>query len=770
MRTLLKTIILSSLCLIATWSVAASFIVKKIEIDGLQRVSRTTLLSYLPVKQGHELETAETAKIIKTLYETGFFTNVQLAKDAQTLIIKLQERPTISDITITGNKEIPKEKLDDALKKLGLEKGRFLNHATLQQVKQALRNQYYSTGRYNVRIDVQQTKQSRNRVAISIQISEGAVAKVTGIRIIGVQHYAESKLLSQLHLQESGILTFFTRKDQYSAEKLQQSAQDIQNFYLNRGYINVKVNANQVAITPNREHIYLTFKITEGQQYKFSGYKLSGHLVGAAEVLHKAVNIKQGEIFSRQAVLAANKIMIRRLGDRGYAFANIIPRPQIDKKTRTVLINFDVQPGRKYYIRRIHFSGNATTSELALRNQLYQIEGSLFSAQKIQDSIAQLRQDKYLDPTKPPQIHPVKVPGSNDLLDLDVAIAEKLSAEFQLSLGYSQVYGLLLSTGVTQNNFLGTGKTVGFNINWSRYHKAFSLSYLNPYYLPSGVSRSISIYGQNTDASALNISSYSVDRYGVNVGYGFPLSIHSRLSLGYGFASTRLIIPANAPKEISRFQGRQFQQLLLTAGWSRDTTDVPFYTTKGSQQSLGLTVSTPIYQNALQYFTLTYTNQWYHPLSQNFILHTYGVGGYGNGYGGQSELPFFVNYYAGGVGTQGLNRAYVPYSLGPRTQNGQEILGGNLLMSGSVSIIFPHLFRTPTVRTSIFLDGGNVFNANRNRTDGGFALNNIRYSYGAQLEWWTPLGVPLIFSLARPINSKPGDQLDTFQFTIGTVL
>ena len=776
MKTWLKIIIVSILLSLASLCAAASFTVEKIKVEGLQRVSRTTLLSYLPVKKGQQFATSNARKVIKTLYATGFFINVDLEKEGQTLIVKVQERPTISDIIITGNQEIPKAKLDAALTKLGLQKGRFLDHATLQQVKQALSNQYYGTGRYNVKVDISQSKQTRNRVAIGIKISEGVVAKVKTIKILGNQHYPEKQLLKQLHLQPSGWFTFFTRKDQYSAEKLQQSQQDIQNFYMDRGYIKIKIDSSQVTITPDRKHIYLIFKITEGQQYHFSGYKLSGRLLGKQAVLAKQAFVKKGDIFSRQMIINSNKAMTRALGDDGYAFANIVPKPQIDNKTKTVFINFDVQPGRQYYIRRVNFSGNAATSELALRNQLYQMEGSLYSSQKIQDSVLQLRQNRYLDPTQPPQVTPSKVPGSNDLLDLNVNVAEKLSAEFQISLGYSQVYGLLLNTGVTQNNFMGTGKTAGFNIAWSGYQKSFSLNYFNPYYTPSGVSRSITLSGTKTDAKELNVSSYSTDQYALNINYGFPLSLHSTLTLGYGFGYT-VLHRTSASEEINTFAnnyGTRYRQLLLTMGWSRSTTDQPYFPTRGTQQSLMLTVSAPIYKKALQYYKLTYTNDWYHPLNQYFTLHMHGVLGYGGGYGFMHELPFFENYYAGGLGTQGLNRAYSAYSLGPRDSN-HNALGGNLLVSGMASIILPDFFHAPSVRTSIFFDAGNVFNtgdgtsASKKGTDNRFKSGNFRYSYGAQLQWWTPLGVPLIFSLAAPINNKSGDNLEAFQFSIGTM-
>ncbi len=758
----------------SVWANAA-FVVRQINIQGLQAISNETALSYLPIKVGETLKPQETTNVIKALFATGFFANVILERDGGTLIVVVTERPTISDINVTGNKDIPHDKLDDALKKMGLQKGRFFDQATLEQAKQALTNQYFAMGRYNASVDTAVTQQDRNRVSIQITVSEGSVAKVKGIEIIGDLSYPASDIIGILHLSTPNFMTFFNRKDEYSEDKLQQSVQDLQSFYMDSGYVRIRINSTQVNITPDRKQVYVIFNITEGDKYYYSGYKLTGDLAGQSAALKAVVMLKPGEVFSRQDTLNTSKYMTFILGDQGYAFAKVTPEPVIDDEKKTVFINFNVQPDRKYYVRSINFFGNASTSEIALRNQMYQMEGGLYSATDIQNSMNRLRRDEYIDGVEsPPQVTPKKVDNSNDLLDLNVNIAEKLAASFNLSFGYSQAYGFLVSTGVTHPNFMGTGKTVGFNLSLGAYQKSLSVFYFNPFYTPDGVSRSISIYGTQTSSEQLVLASYNTDSYGLSVTYGFPLSVNSTLSLGYGVQHTNLVEGGAASRTIQNFvnnYGSMFDQLLLTAGWSRQTTDLPIMPTQGTIQSLNLTISAPIDQKPLQYYKLSYTHDWYQPLNDYFIFHTHGIIGYGDGYGFMKGLPFFQNYYAGGMGVQGLNRAYAPLSLGPLDSSGNNI-GGNFLTAGTIELILPKF--SNTVRTSIFLDGGNVFQTNASAlgyspNPFNFGLASMRYSAGAQLEWWTPLNIPLYFSISKPINNAPYDNIDPFQFTIGTL-
>jgi outer membrane protein insertion porin family len=747
----------------------ADFVVRKIEFVGLQRVARATALDYLPIKIGQTFKLAQSTKFIQTFYNTGFFTNIDLAHDGSTLIVTVQERPTISVIKIEGNKSIPQDKLQDALKKMGLETGRFLSHATLESVKQSLINQYYATGRYNVKVDVEQTPESLNRVAVHIQVSEGAIAKVASIKIIGNTVFSEKELVDQLTLSMPSFTTFFTRKDEYSDDKLQTSQEALNNYYLDHGYIRFKIDAAQVAITPDRKEVYLVLRITEGPQFTFSGYKLSGDLLTYNAQLNKAVGVKAGNIFSRQVILDTNRNMNTLLGDEGYAFAKIDPQPQVDNEKRTVFITFKVEPGRRYYVRYIRFLGNASTTQLALRDQLYEFEGSQFSGTQIRDSVYTLQQNTYLDQQQPPQITPKKVDTDNNQVDVDVKLTEKLAAELSFQVGYSQAYGFLVGASITQHNFMGTGKTVGVSTNVSSYSKSFNFSYSDPYYTPEGVSRTMSIYGQMNSTDQLQVISYNQNTYGANISFAFPLSLYSSLNLGYGLQHTDLSIGGAATRVVTNFTslyGKTFDQLLLTAGWLRRTYDVPIFPRRGTKNELDLTLSAPIDTHPLQYYQISYENTWYQPLNDYFTFHTHGIASFGDRYGYMKYYPFFQNYYAGGLGVPGQNRAYYPFTLGPTDSKTGQPMGGNLLLSATASMIFPNFFHTPTVRTSVFLDGGNVFDTHYRGWN--VSTGDLRYSYGTQLEWYTPLGAPLVFSLAFPIHSKPNDQLNMFQFSIST--
>lgn len=754
-----------------------SFVVSHIDVKGIAKVSSNTVLSYLPIKVGQTFDYSRSGDVIKALYETHFFTNVKLERQGNTLILDLTERPTISDIKLTGNKQIPTDKLNDVLNNLGIQKGQFLDHATLQEVSQALTNQYYAMGYYNVKIDVEQTNESLNRVGVNIDISEGSVAKVAGITVVGNTVFNTQTLTEQLPLTTSTFTSFFTHSDEYSADKLQQSEEALRGYYMDHGYVNMKIDNATVSLTPDRKQVYVILKITEGPRYYFAGYQLVGTLLDKSALFERTISLKSGDVFSRQAIINAVQGMTTILGDDGYAFARINPTPKIDDKKLTVYVSFDVEPGQRYYVRRINFSGNTDTSQLALRGQFYQMEGGLYSGSAIQNSSFRLQQNSYLQSPGGVTVTPTPVAGSDDLLDLDVKVAEKLSAQLQFSFGYSQAYGFLLSAGITQPNFMGTGKSLGFSINTSAYQNSFSINYTNPFYTPDGVSRTISLYGTKTNSDELTIANYSTDSYGVNVSYGFPLSVYSSLNLGYGLGYTDLNIPNStcsgtaAQSVYQHFAcqyGTVYKQLLLTAGWSSNSTDNPMWPNKGRSQELDLTVSAPVDQEALQYYKISYTDDYYRPLgNSSFIFHPHAIVAFGDGYGFMHQLPFFQNYYAGGLGVQGLNRAYYPLSLGPVDPVSSQQIGGNLLVSGMLSVILPPLFDATSLRTSLYLDGGNVFDTHNPAYQ--FNVSQLRYSYGAQVEWMTPLNLPLIFSLGFPINTQRGDQLDPFQFTIGTV-
>lgn len=746
------------------------FQIDQIEVQGVQRLTASTVLNYLPLKVGDRFDTAHSSDVMKALYETGFFDDVKIARTENKLVISVKERPIMSQITLTGNKELPKDKVEEALKKMGFEKGEIFNPAILEAVKKALTEQYAATGRFNTTLTDKITPHDNGTVDIEIIISEGKIAQVKNISIIGNKAFSESELLKELPLSESHLFSFFSGKDQYSRLKLEQTAEALRSYYLDRGYLNMQVDQKQVEVTADRNEVYAVFHITEGEQYRFSAIHFAGDPILSTEKISQLIGIQVGDIFSRQRILDANQAITNSLGDLGYAFAQIEVVPSLQEADHTVEVTFKIEPGERYSVRHITFVGNKITSNLALRNVLLQFEGAPYSYQKIQESIRNLRQLPYLKPDEI-TINPIKINGVPNQLDLEVQVAEQLSAQFNFSFGYSQAFGFLISTGLNQNNFLGTGKTAGFNFTRSAYQSSYSISYTNPFFTYEGVSRSLQVYYQDTNPGAVHGASYSTSSLGYSDGLGFPLTNYQRFNLGYNLQYLKLLIGDKPATQIGAFEklyGTEFYQLLLNTGWDYNTLDRFQFPTKGMRQSLGASLSLPLGSKNLEYYTFSYQNRFYQPLIKDFILTTYGTAAYGNGYGRFSSLPFMQNYYAGGIGTTGQNRAFVTNTLGPWDSNGQP-LGGNLLLSASIGMVFPTPLNKYNVRTSLLMDGGNVFNTQKSALQPPNPLrwDNLRYSYGVQLEWWTPLGMPLVFSLARPLNQHSKDELNVFQFNIG---
>lgn len=762
-KAFLYSLLLTSICL--TTLTARAFVVRNIRFVGLQRIASSTAVSYLPIRPNQELLPGDSNRVINRLYETGFFDDVKLGRDGNTLVISVRERPTFSNVTVVGNKDIPKKKLDEALGKLGLERGQVLNRSTLSEAVTALREQYYATGRYNATVEAQTTEQSRNRVDLVIKVSEGRIAKIRGVHIVGNRVFDEHTLLEQLPIKGPSLFSFITGSDQYAQQKLEMAKHALESYYMNNGYIMMKVDSTQVSLTPDRESVNIIFSITEGPKFRFGKPQLSGNLIVPAKQLQALVPFKPGETFSRAKVIQANQAIGNELGNYGYAFARVDVVPNVDMKNRLVDIDFKVEPGNKYYVRHIHFVGNPDTSNIALRNSLLQFEGGLYSSAKFNGSLRNLRQLPYLKQQEM-SAKPRKVQGSDDKVDVDVKVAEQLSAQLNFSVGYSQSFGFLAGISFNQQNFMGTGKTVGASIQRSAYQTSYSINYTNPFFTASGISHSMSVFYQNTTPSDVNLTDYTTDVLGFTDSYGFPISNFQRFNLGYGYQNVSLKI-GTPSAEISKFvnkHGSRFNQLLVTGGWNLNTTDRAIFPTKGFRENLGLVLSLPIGGSSLDYYTGTYQHRAYFPLGGGFVLSNYAVVGYGNGYGSFNSLPFFQNFYAGGLGVTGSNRAFSPNTLGPRDSRGNP-LGGDLLISGSVGLVYPI---TEKVRAELFFDTGNVFNVNEAATTSVKPkFSNFRHSVGIQVDWWTPLGMPLTFSLAKPLRKKTGDDTQLFQFSIG---
>ena len=749
---------------------ASAFVVKRIQIDGLQRISEATVYSYLPIKPGQTLRPEKTAVIIKSLYQTGFFDHIGLARQGNTLVIKVVERPIIGQLKITGNSVIPTDKLNTVMKSVDIAEGRVYNRAMLDKIKQGLLNQYYELGRYNARVDVSVTDQGRNRVLIKIDISEGLVAKVEKINIIGNHSFSEKTLTKKLDLTTPGLVTFFTQSDRYSQEKLESSLENLRNYYLDHGYLKFAIQSAQVAITPDRKSVYLTIVVSEGAQYKISGFVVSGDTIIPKADAVKLIQIQNGMVFSRQTVVDSEKAITDTLGSKGYIGAEVSLEPNINEVQKTVFLTFNVKPGKRTYVRHIYFSENAKTNDEVLRRELEQMEASVISTKKLDASKHRLKLQPFV---KEIDMTVIPVPSHDDLVDVNYKVTEQSAAEATFSVGYSQIDHVILGAGFNQKNFMGTGKTLGISASSSHFQTFYGVTYTDPYFTPDGISRTTSFSITKFNPGVSNITSgYTSDEYAIGDSFRIPIGqqdgVFNWITMGYGYQNTLIDLhnPVNISNQVYSFideHGHHFQQLDLTLGYSRDSRDKAIFPTSGMIHTVDANAYLPVTSKSLRYYTTSYNTKMYHPIYGNFIAAARGDIAYGSSFnGGARNYPFFRNYYAGGIDTV---RGYLGNTLGPLDSTGSSS-GGNFLIDGSVGLIFPNPI-PDTLRTTAFLDAGNVYETFNNRTFGGTASGPLRLSYGVQADWLTPLGVMINVSLARPIHPRSGDRREPFQFSLG---
>lgn len=739
------------------------FIVRDIKVAGLQRVSEGTVLNYLPVQVGEEIGPTSTPSIIRALYETGFFQSVVLERQGNTLVVQVVERATIGSITVVGNKEIPTDKMTDLLKDLSLVKGRVFQRASLERLEKELKQAYNARGKYNARIDLTVTELTENRVGITVSISEGRVSRIKEIKIIGNHDFSDNELLPELALSSSNMLTYFTKKDQYSKAAMDASLEALRSYYLDRGYLKFNIVSSQVLLAPDKKDVFVNIHIEEGPQYHFSGFAVSGKTVLPKETIDSLVQVKKGQVFSRKKVTETISAIGLALGDVGFGFPAVNAEPRIDETDKTVFITFVVDPGRHVYVRRIDFHGNTKTADYVLRNIIRQDEGGLLSLHNIKESERQLRLLNYL---KDISIKTTPVPGANNQVDLDVQVEEAPSAEATASVGYGTT-GPQVNAAFNQYNFMGTGRTIGLGFNASYWGQDYTFNYYNPFYTKTGMGRGFNVYYQTVDPDHLDVSSYSSNRFGSDVTYSVPLAEKSSFQFGYGFQGLR-IQSVGRVMQIQNFvdeYGRDFNQVRLTTGWSRNSYDQMPYPHKGVNQQAGLLFALPATSESLNYYKASYQARLYQPLVHGFIFTVLGNVGYGNTYKSEG-LPFYENYFAGGIAQPGQVRGFDSYSLGPKDNHGNAI-GANLLVNGSAGVILPYPLSRDNIRTGLFVDAGNVFIQGTPVALSGTLAGPMRYAGGISVEWRSPMG-PLAFSLATPFNAQALDRVQPFAFSVSS--
>lgn len=746
---------------------AGSFIISNIQVEGLHRISLGTVLNYVPVKVGDTMNQAREAETLRELYDTGFFQNVALARSGNVLIIEIVERPTIGEITVTGNSDITTEQLNAVLTQIGIVKGQVFRPAAFEQFQKQLTQEYNNRGKYNATISTDVTPLSENRVAIKIDISEGRSARIKEINIIGNHAFDDSTLLKQFSLTTMGFFTYFTKEDQYNKEAMNASMESLRSYYMDRGYVRFHIDSTQVLLSPDKKYVYIDVKITEGAKYTFAGYKLIGKLILPEEDLEKLVQFKKGDTFSRKKITQTVTQMTDAYGNIGYGFPKIDPATEINDEDKTVFVNFIIHPGRHVYVRRITFTGNTKTGDYVLRHAIKQDEGGLLTSENIKESERQLRILGYL---KNVSVQTVKVPESNNQVDMNVSVEEAPSAEASVSLGYGS-NGPELNASIDQHNWMGTGREVGVHFNTSFYSTNYSVNYYNPFYTDSGIGRGFTAYYSHIDPSNLDLANYTSDKVGGDVNYNIPLTNKSSFQTGYGFQHVSInSVGSPSVTQIQNFvdeYGYDFNEVRLKAAWGRNSYDQKIFPTSGTNNQISLMTAFPATSNSLSYYKSGYSFHGYQPLFKGFILTGATTVAYGNSFNNQG-LPFFENSFAGGIVQPGEIRGYENYSIGPQDSNGNSY-GGNLLTVGSVGIILPYPISQPSFRTTAFMDAGNVYGYGLPEDQQGTDSGPVRLSAGMAVDWRSPMG-PLTFSLATPLNEQPGDVSNPFQFSVTSML
>jgi outer membrane protein insertion porin family len=738
------------------------FVVRDIRVEGIQRTEAGTVFSYLPVKVGDTLTDDKAAQAIKSLFGTGFFKDVRLEVEDNVLVVQIEERPAIASLEFTGTKAFDKENLRKGLREVGLSESRIFDRSLVERAEQELKRQYLSQGHYAAQITTTVTPLERNRVGITFAVDEGEIAKIRQINIVGAKSFKEKDLLELFNLRTPGWLTWYTKNDQYSKQKLSGDLETLRSYYLDRGFVEFNIESTQVSISTDKQDIYITINVSEGDQYSVSSVKLAGELLLPEDELLKLVTIKPGSMFSRGEVTATTKAIADRLGNDGYAFANVNAAPELDKDKKQVAFTLFVDPGRRVYVRRIQVQGNTRSRDEVIRREMRQMEAAWYDGEKINKSRTRVDRLGYFDEVT---IETPAVPGTTDQVDLNVNVKEKPTGNLMLGAGLSSSEGLVFSGSINQQNLFGSGKHVGVGFNTSKITKLYSFSYTDPFYTVDGISRGFDVYMRDTDTAKMTtIATYATKSLGGGVRYGIPIGEDDTVNFGLAYDSTQIKTTTYTPQRFKDFltqYGDKFSGLIGTLGWSKETLDSRIYPMKGYVARIGGEAGLG---STLRYYRTNLQYQHYFPIGRDYTLMLNGEYGLADGFGGK-PLPFYKYYYGGGVGSV---RGYKAGSLGPIADdvtNTEERLGGDRRLIANAEFLFPMPGGglDKSFRLGAFVDAGWVWGVGEKMNVG-----DMRYSVGLSLAWTSPLG-PLKFSLAQPLNQKDSDKVQRLQFQMGTV-
>ena len=782
------------------------FLVSDIRIIGLQRVSTGSIFNVIPISVGDNIDQRKSTDITRSLFATEQFDDIQIAKDGNTLIIVVQERPSISAIGISGNKALKTEQLLESLDGVGIKEGEVYKRSTLEKVKSELVRSYASNGRYGAGVDIEEIKKPRNRLELNIKVDEGTSATIESINIIGNELFSNEDLLDGFELSSGSIFSFLSNDNAYSREKLQGDIESLESFYLNRGYLKFSIESSEISLSKDKKSIFINFNIFEGEQYTINDVEVVGDLPFGDEVYEEITNTLKDQIYSQAQITSIEEFFTNVLGNQGYAFAEVSGNPVVDDDSQDVKITFSVVPGKRTYTRKILFAGNNLTQDYVLRREMRQFEGAWSSDNSIEAGKIRLERLGYF---KEVNVETIPVVGTDDQIDIMYSVEEENTGSIGGNIGYSD-FGLMLGFNLQEQNFLGTGNTVSIGINKNVYSEQYNLAFLDPFATKDGVSLGYNAYFRETDYGEYNVANYLTNSNGIGIQYGWPISDTQRLNLSLTYDKTDISVGTQPAREIWDFvnaEGSIFETLNLQTQWQRVTLNRGMYPTDGASTAVSISATIP--GSDLNYYRINLRQKFYQPLGRDLVFGFNGEIGYLSTFGDTKETPFFQNFYAGGPRSL---RGFESNTLGPRSTeapcyefnyaegscpnlidtdgdlipdapylnpyanseyNKRVSIGGNVKIEGSFQLIFrlPFIEDQRSMRSAFFFDFGNVFSDNCKEYQFNCykpSIDELRYSYGVGVTFVTGFG-PMSFAIAKPTNAGQYEETKEFQFTVGNV-
>ena len=782
------------------------FLVSDIRIIGLQRVSTGSIFNVIPISVGDNIDQRKSADITRSLFATEQFDDIQIAKDGNTLIIIVQERPSISAIDISGNKALKTEQLLESLDGVGIKEGEVYKRSTVEKVKSELVRSYASNGRYGAGVDIEEIKKPRNRIELNIEVDEGKSATIESINIIGNELFSNEDLLDGFELSSGSIFSFLSNDNAYSREKLKGDIESLESFYLNRGYLKFSIESSEISLSKDKKSIFINFNIFEGEQYTINDVEVVGDLPFEDEVYEEITNSLKDKIYSQAQITGIEEFFTNVLGNQGYAFAEVSGNPVIDDDSQEVKITFSVMPGKRTYTKKILFTGNNLTQDYVLRREMRQFEGAWSSDNSIESGKVRLERLGYF---KEVNVETVPVVGTDDQIDVIYSVEEENTGSIGGNLGYSD-FGLMVGFNLQEQNFLGTGNTVAVGINKNVYSEQYNLSFLDPFATKDGVSLGYNAYFRETDYGEYNVANYLTNSNGIGIQYGWPISDTQRLNLSLTYDKTDISVGTQPAREIWDFvnaEGNVYETLNLQTQWQRVTLNRGMYPTDGASTAVSISATVP--GSDLNYYRINLRQKFYQPLGRGLVFGFNGEIGYLSTFGDTTETPFFQNFFAGGPRSL---RGFESNTLGPRSTeapcyefnyaegicpnlidtDGDEIpdepyynpyanseynkrvsIGGNVKVEGSLQLIFrlPFIEDQRSMRSAFFFDFGNVFSDNCKEYQFNCykpSIDDLRYSYGVGITFVTGFG-PMSFAISKPTNAGQYEETKQFQFTVGNV-